>query len=87
MNGKSEPSMLRPLAVKGQKPRVAIVGAGFAGLRAADILLGRGVHVTIFEARNRVGGRVSASFHVNDRRHGFADMIDSYVKLAWDLTS
>jgi len=58
MNGKSEPSMLRPLAVKGQKPRVAIVGAGFAGLRAADILLGRGVHVTIFEARNRVGGRL-----------------------------
>jgi phytoene dehydrogenase-like protein len=37
---------------------VAIVGAGVAGLRCADILLQRGFHVTVIEGRNRVGGRV-----------------------------
>lgn len=40
---------------------IAIVGAGFAGLRCADILLQNGHQVTIFEARNRLGGRVAQS--------------------------
>lgn len=39
-------------------PRVVVVGAGFAGLAAAEALAGRGVEVTVFEARDRVGGRV-----------------------------
>jgi monoamine oxidase len=39
-------------------PRVVVVGAGFAGLAAADALVRRGVEVTVFEARDRVGGRV-----------------------------
>lgn len=39
------------------RPRVAIVGAGFAGLMAG-YTLGRRFDVTIFEARDRVGGRV-----------------------------
>jgi len=34
------------------------VGAGFAGLAAAEALAARGVEVTVFEARDRVGGRV-----------------------------
>jgi monoamine oxidase len=38
--------------------RVVVVGAGFAGLAAAEALAGRGVEVTVFEARDRVGGRV-----------------------------
>lgn len=41
-----------------RKPHVAIIGAGMAGLRCADILIQNGVKVTLFEARNRVGGRV-----------------------------
>jgi monoamine oxidase len=40
--------------------RVVVVGAGFAGLAAADALAGRGVEVTVFEARDRVGGRVQS---------------------------
>ncbi|KAH7148491.1 hypothetical protein EDB81DRAFT_464528 [Dactylonectria macrodidyma] len=40
------------------KPHVAVVGAGLAGLRCADILLQYGFKVTIVEARDRIGGRL-----------------------------
>ncbi|HEU4343936.1 MAG TPA: NAD(P)/FAD-dependent oxidoreductase [Candidatus Binatia bacterium] len=40
------------------KPSVLIVGAGLAGLAAARELERRGCRVRVFEARNRVGGRV-----------------------------
>ncbi len=38
--------------------RVVVVGAGFAGLAAADALRAGGSEVTVLEARDRVGGRV-----------------------------
>jgi NADPH-dependent 2,4-dienoyl-CoA reductase/sulfur reductase-like enzyme len=50
------------MATSKQAVSVGIVGAGFAGLRCADVLLRRGVQVTIFEARNRIGGRVGQSW-------------------------
>lgn len=40
-------------------PHVGIVGAGISGLRSAEILLTHGFNVTILEARDRIGGRVS----------------------------
>jgi monoamine oxidase len=40
------------------KPRVIVVGAGFAGLSCAWQLRRAGVAVTVLEARDRVGGRV-----------------------------
>jgi monoamine oxidase len=38
--------------------RVAVIGAGFAGLAAAVELVDAGVDVVVLEARDRVGGRV-----------------------------
>ncbi len=38
--------------------RVVVIGAGFAGLAAADALRSDGAEVTVLEARDRVGGRV-----------------------------
>lgn len=43
------------------KPRVAILGGGLAGLSTAIALLAHSIPVTIFEARNRLGGRVAQS--------------------------
>jgi monoamine oxidase len=40
------------------KPRVIVVGAGFAGLACAYELTSAGYDVKVFEARKRVGGRV-----------------------------
>ena len=37
---------------------IAVVGAGFAGLAAADRLAAAGREVLVLEARDRVGGRV-----------------------------
>jgi monoamine oxidase len=44
--------------IAGSKPRVVILGAGFAGLAAGYRLGQRNFDVTVLEARNRIGGRV-----------------------------
>ncbi|KAJ4157451.1 hypothetical protein NW754_009094 [Fusarium falciforme] len=84
------------------KPHVAVVGAGLAGLRCADILLQHGFRVTIIEARNRVGGRLHQELLPNGRLadvgpnwiHGTKDnpMLDLAKQTntavgSWDLTS
>jgi hypothetical protein len=43
---------------KEKLPSIAVIGAGMAGLRCSDILARSGVTVTLFEARDRIGGRV-----------------------------
>jgi phytoene dehydrogenase-like protein len=40
-------------------PHICVVGAGIAGLRCATLLIEAGFQVTILEARDRIGGRVS----------------------------
>jgi monoamine oxidase len=41
-----------------RRAKVIVVGAGLAGLSAAYELAHKGFYVTVYEARNRVGGRV-----------------------------
>lgn len=59
--------------VIGQKPKVIIIGAGFAGLAAAYKLHQRKIDFVILEARNRIGGRV------------FSHTIDANEKLVVEL--
>jgi NADPH-dependent 2,4-dienoyl-CoA reductase/sulfur reductase-like enzyme len=68
-------SMLRTAMSRAKLPvSVGIVGAGFAGLRCADVLLQHGFKVTILEARNRLGGRVGQSWHLGHP-------VDLYVRI------
>ena len=49
----------RPLrAHSGPEPRIAIIGAGIAGLNCALELADRGIRATLYEASNRAGGRM-----------------------------
>ncbi|WP_052494204.1 FAD-dependent oxidoreductase [Nitrosospira sp. NpAV] len=47
--------------VKKENPRIAIVGAGIAGLNAAYILRQAGYQATVYEASKRIGGRIRTS--------------------------
>ncbi len=52
------PNATRGAHPLGKVPHICIVGAGIAGLRCAEVLIKKGLKVTILEARNRIGGRV-----------------------------
>ena len=55
-SGERAAGQLRRAADDGE--RVAIIGAGLAGATAAALLVADGLQVTVFEARDRIGGRV-----------------------------
>ncbi len=56
------PGVARPaLAASGASARIAVVGAGIAGLAAALRLQDSGVASTVYEASGRVGGRMSSN--------------------------
>lgn len=48
--------------VQNEKPRIAVVGAGIAGLNAAYVLRQAGYHTTVYEASQRTGGRILTSY-------------------------
>jgi monoamine oxidase len=48
--------------VNANGPDVIVVGAGVAGLTAAEVLCKAGLAVTILEARDRIGGRILTKF-------------------------
>ncbi len=61
-----EPALVRAAAAI-TKPSVAIVGAGIAGLTAALVLRDHGIHADVYEAQQRVGGRIhSETSHWSD---------------------
>ncbi|HEY1421530.1 MAG TPA: FAD-dependent oxidoreductase [Candidatus Dormibacteraeota bacterium] len=47
-----------PVLARASTPRIAIIGGGIAGLNAALTLRDHGVASTVYEASNRVGGRM-----------------------------
>jgi len=49
------------LADQAQSPRVAVIGAGIAGLSAAWHLKQQGVAATVYEAGSRLGGRMQSA--------------------------
>ncbi|PXX15535.1 monoamine oxidase [Nitrosomonas ureae] len=53
-----------PIMAGGGKinPRIAIVGAGIAGLNAAYVLQQAGYRATVYEASQRTGGRIRTSY-------------------------
>lgn len=55
-SGDAAAMRLRAIAAPGE--RVAIIGAGLAGAAAAARLADADIEITVFEARDRVGGRV-----------------------------
>src|SRR5262252_156739 len=63
--------------------RVVVIGAGFAGLMAADVIARSGHEAIVLEARDRVGGRVwSAELAAGDPRtlveRGAEFVLDGY---------
>ena len=55
--------------------KVAVIGAGVAGLSAAKELQKHGVDYVVLEARSRLGGRVHVAEHKGKRVHLGANWI------------
>jgi monoamine oxidase len=75
--GKSAP------LVAGKQPRIVIVGGGIAGLNAALTLQDAGYGATIYEASNRIGGRMhsdAASWKNGQVTEHCGELIDSMHK-------
>jgi len=56
-----KPSVYKPALARKKKRKVAVIGAGPAGITAAHCLSLQGYGVTIFEAENQPGGMLSCS--------------------------
>ncbi len=52
--------------VQAQKQKILVIGAGIAGLTAAQTLMQKGCEVLVLEARDRIGGRIWTSARWKD---------------------
>lgn len=81
---------LRPVRASAQdKPQVAVIGAGIAGLNAALTLFDKGYVPTIFEASTRLGGRMHSerSYWGSQVSEYCGEFIDSGHKTILNLVS
>ncbi len=54
-----EPALREPFALEGpSRPRVAVIGAGIAGMRTASLLAERGFEVDLIEKNTHLGGKI-----------------------------
>ncbi len=57
-------------SVAARRERIAIIGAGIAGVTCATVLHDGGIGATVFESSNRVGGRMHSEWtYWNDGQH------------------
>jgi monoamine oxidase len=75
----AQPSTLRKRPRSKPKRKIAVIGAGLAGLCAAYELQGLGYEIVVYEARDRVGGRVESlsSFSAGKIAEGGGELIGS----------
>ncbi|HET7467264.1 MAG TPA: NAD(P)/FAD-dependent oxidoreductase [Candidatus Dormibacteraeota bacterium] len=81
---------LGSLAAAASAPRIAIVGGGIAGLNAALTLQDAGIASTVYEASNRVGGRMhsdTTSWLNGQTSEHCGELIDSGHKTILGLAS
>jgi monoamine oxidase len=55
-------SYTKPVRAAGRQAKVAVVGAGIAGLNATSLLADAGVNVTLYEASDHIGGRIQTNY-------------------------
>lgn len=72
-----------PSVMSSRRSHVCVVGAGVSGLRCAEVLLQNGCQVTILEARDRIGGRVSLSQYIHRAICYWALRTDMSKRQAW----
>ena len=73
------------------KPRIAVIGAGIAGIHCCSELIELGYHVELYEKSNEIGGRMKTDlidgfqidhgFHVLQTGYEFARKVIDYDKL------
>lgn len=68
-----------------ERSDVIVIGAGFAGLKAAIMLADEGLSVTVLEANNRVGGRAFTADHIHGSPELGANQIGPYYARVRDM--
>jgi monoamine oxidase len=86
----NDPSNILGKVSSGSNSKIVIVGSGLAGLTAAYYLNKQGIQPSIYEARNRIGGRVITQKNFNQDKMFIewgAEFVDSSHKNLIELAS
>ncbi|KPU43306.1 flavin-dependent L-tryptophan oxidase RebO precursor [Oxobacter pfennigii] len=69
----------------GKNSKIAVIGAGEAGLSAAFELRKIGCNITLFEAAGRIGGRINTHYFTDDKKY-FAELGAMRIPLSHEAT-